>query len=119
EQYMNTLLQKQRELSATGSDSGTNVSIASPSRLPREPVGPQRLRSIIIAFLLSLMAGVGLAFLLDFLDDSVKSLGDIDPYIHLPSLALIPAAQSDRARLTGTTTPTPQNSAALALMDDV
>src|SRR5207245_10448386 len=70
EQYLNTLLQKQRELSATGSDSGTNVSIASPSRLPREPVGPQRLRSIIIAFLLSLMAGCGLSFLLHFLHDS-------------------------------------------------
>src|SRR5437588_4887950 len=119
EQYMNTLLQKQRELSATGSDSGTNVSIATPSRLPHEPVGPQRLRSIIIAFLLSLMAGVGLAFLLDFLDDSVKSLDDIDRYIHLPALALIPAAHTDRGRLASATTASPQNSAALALMDDV
>ena len=119
EQYMNTLLQKQRELSATGSDSGTNVSIATPSRLPHEPVGPQRVRSIIIAFLLSLMAGVGLAFLLDFLDDSVKSLDDIDRYIHLPALALIPAAHTDRGRLASATTASPQNSAALALMDDV
>ena len=118
EQYLNTLLQKQRELSATGSDSGTNVSIAAPSRLPHEPVGPQRLRSIIIAFLLSLMAGIGLAFLLDFLDDSVKSLDDIDRYIHLPALALIPAAPSERARLTGTATPAPQNPVALALVDD-
>ena len=119
EQYMNTLLQKQRELSATGSDSGTNVSIATPSRLPHEPVGPQRLRSIIIAFLLSLMAGVGLAFLLDFLDDSVKSLDDIDRYIHLPALALIPAAHTDRGRLAPATAGGPQNPAALALVEDV
>src|SRR6185436_10051104 len=88
EQYLNTLLQKQRELSATSGDSGTNVSIATFSRLPHEPVGPARLRSIIVAFLLSLMAGIGLAFLLDFLDDTVKSLDDIDRYIHLPALAL-------------------------------
>lgn len=119
EQYLNTLLQKQRELSATGSDSGTNVSIAAPSRLPHEPVGPQRLRSIIIAFLLSLMAGVGLAFLLDFLDDSVKTLDDIDRYIHLPALALIPAAPSDRGRLAAASAAAPANSAALALVEDV
>jgi succinoglycan biosynthesis transport protein ExoP len=119
EQYLNTLFQKQRELTATAGDGGTNVSIATPSRVPHEPVGPQRLRSIIIAFLLSLMAGIGLAFLLDFLDDSVKSLDDIDRYIHLPALALIPAAHSDRNRLGSATPPTPQNSAALALMEDV
>ena len=46
-----------------------------------------------IAFVLSLVAGIGLAFLLDFLDDTVKSLDDIDRYIHLPALAMIPAGR--------------------------
>lgn len=116
EQYLNTLLHKRRELEATSGDGGTNVSIASKSRLPHEPVGPMRLRSIIVAFLLSLMAGVGLAFLLDFLDDSVKSMDDIDRYIHLPALALIPAAQSEKGRLAS---PQAQNaSTALTLVSD-
>lgn len=119
EQYLNTLEQKQRELTSMAGDGGTNVSIASPSRLPHEPVGPQRLRSVIIAFLVSLMAGIGLAFLLDFLDDSVKSIDDIDRYIHLPALALIPSVHSDRGRLGPATAPDPQNSAALALVSDV
>src|SRR5439155_21412048 len=39
------------------------------------------------------------AFLLNFLDATVKSLNDIDRYIHLPALALIPAARSEKARL--------------------
>jgi capsular exopolysaccharide synthesis family protein len=120
EQYLNTLLQKQRELSATSGDSGTNVSVATYSRLPHEPVGPARLRSIIVAFLLSLMAGIGLAFLLDFLDDTVKSLDDIDRYIHLPALALIPAARTEKPRLGAGEAPAPQGpSTALALVDDV
>jgi succinoglycan biosynthesis transport protein ExoP len=118
EQYLNTLQQKQRELTATGGSGGTNVSIAAPSRVPHAPVGPQRLRSIIIAFLFSLMAGVGLAFLLDFLDDSVKSLDDIDRYIHLPALALIPSMHSDRGRLAQSNAPATSTSAALALVDD-
>ena len=123
EQYLNTLLQKQRELSATSGDSGTNVSVATYSRLPHEPVGPARLRSIIVAFLLSIMAGIGLAFLLDFLDDTVKSLEDIDRYIHLPALALIPAARSEKPRLGGLPEggrpPVEAPSTALALVDDV
>jgi polysaccharide biosynthesis transport protein len=120
EQYLNTLLQKQRELNALSGDSGTNVSIASYSRLPHEPIGPARLRTIVVAFLLSLMAGMGLAFLLDFLDDSVKSIDDIDRYIHLPALALIPAARNERGRLPAQTQPsTPNPSTALALVTDV
>jgi polysaccharide biosynthesis transport protein len=116
EQYLNTLLQKSRELNATAGDGGTNVSIAQKSRVPYAPVGPARLRTIIVAFLLSLMAGVGLAFLLDFLDDSVKSMDDIDRYIHLPALALIPARQSEKGRLGS---PEAQNaSTGLALVND-
>src|ERR1044072_406437 len=124
EQYLNTLLQKQRELSATSGDSGTNVSLATYSRLPHEPVGPARLRSILVAFLLAIMAGIGLAFLLDFLDDTVKSLDDIDRYIHLPALALIPAARNEKPRLgspEAATAGAPGQAAstALALVDDV
>jgi capsular exopolysaccharide synthesis family protein len=121
EQYLNTLNQKQRELSATAGSGGTNVVVSSYSRLPHEPVGPARLRTIIVAFLLSLMAGIGLAFLLDFLDDTVKSLDDIDRYIHLPALALIPAARNEKARLGPVEAAgAAQNAAtALALVDDV
>ena len=121
EQYLNTLLQKQRELSATSRDAGTNVSVATRSRLPQAPVGPQRLRNIIFAFFLSLMAGVGLAFLLDFLDDTVKSLNDIDHYLHLPALAMIPAARNEKPRLGAAQTPATSQGAstALAMMSDV
>lgn len=53
-------------------------------------VGPARLRNIMLALMLSLVAGVGLAFLLDYLDDSVKTSDDISRHLGLPTLALIP-----------------------------
>jgi len=74
----------------------------------------------VIAFLLSLVAGIGLAFLLDFLDDTVKSIDDVDRYLHLPALALIPAGRNEAPRLKGTTPVTsPAASTALALVEDV
>ncbi|MCM3871771.1 MAG: polysaccharide biosynthesis tyrosine autokinase [Pyrinomonadaceae bacterium] len=120
-QYLNTLVQRQRELQVTSSDRPNEVSIATYSRLRTTPIGPPRLRNIVIAFLLSLIAGIGLAFLLDFLDDTVKSIDDVDRYIHLPALALIPASRSERARLIGLpggSPAPPSESTALAMIDD-
>lgn len=120
EQYLNTLLQKQRDLGATARDTGTNVSVATRSRLPQVPVGPQRMRNIILAFFLSLVGGIGLAFLLDFLDDSIKSLNDIDHYLNLPALAMIPSARNEKPKLGAAQTPTAAgDSTALAMMGDV
>jgi polysaccharide biosynthesis transport protein len=121
-QYLNTLLQRQRELQVSSVDRPNEVSIATYSRLPKTPVGPQRFRNILIALILSLAAGVGLAFLLDFLDDSVKSLEDVDRYLHLPALALIPASRGDRPRLIGiggSPSPGSEENTALAMVDDV
>lgn len=120
-QILNTLLQRRRELQVTNGDRSNEVSIATLSRLPKAPIGPPRLRNIFIAFLLSLMAGVGLAFLLDFLDDTVKSVEDVDRYLHLPALALIPTNR-DRGRLLeiGNVTSSPPHSdtTALAMISD-
>src|SRR5260370_2824883 len=118
-QYLNTLLQRQREYSAAASsDQSSSVSVSEYGRPPRVPVGPARLRNIAIAFVLSLMAGIGLAFLLDFLDDTVKSIDDVDRYIHLPALALIPAARNEK-RLLGAELAPKADATALAMVNDV
>jgi capsular exopolysaccharide synthesis family protein len=119
-QLLNTFTQKLRELTL-GSSGGTpsDVTVSTYARLPRAPVGPARLRTIILAFLLSLIAGIGLAFLLDFLDDTIKSVDDVDRYIHLPALALIPAGRSEKPRLKGGEAGTPSDTTALALLSDV
>jgi polysaccharide biosynthesis transport protein len=53
-----------------------------------------------IAFLLSLAAGIGLAFLMDYLDDSIKTSDDIGRHLGLPTLALIPHhSLTDKRRL--------------------
>ncbi len=118
-QYLNTLLQRQRELEVTKGDRPNEVSISTLSRLPREPIGPARLRNIALAFVASLIAGICLAFLLDFLDDTVKSIDDVDRYIHLPALALIPARRDDQPRLlvSGSSAGNPGEGNALAMTD--
>lgn len=66
-----------------------NITISSAAQ-SAVPIGPQRNRNIIIAFIMSLGLGIGLAFLMDYLDDSIKSSDDIGKHLGLPTLALIP-----------------------------
>src|SRR5262249_10886621 len=79
----------QSELAFAGSRPD-NIKIPGETVTPTTPIGPNRARNIFVAFLVSLIAGVGLAFLMDYLDDSVKSSDDVSRHLALPTLALIP-----------------------------
>ena len=116
-QYLNTLQQRLREMEGTSGDSTktNNIKVEAYSRQPTVPIGPARVRNIALASLLSLFAGVGLAFLLHYLDDTVKTVDDVDRYLHLPALSLIPSNR-ERPRLKGEAAPA--NPAALALLED-
>jgi capsular exopolysaccharide synthesis family protein len=95
QQLYNTAIQGKKEFDVTGAEVPNNITISTPARRA-EIVGPPRVRNILIALLLSLAAGIGLAFLLDYLDDTLKSIEDVDRHIHLPTLALIPAPRAER-----------------------
>lgn len=95
-------LQKTRQADVERAQQSRDVDIAEPARVPVGPIGPLRFRSVMLAFFLSLLAGVGLCFLLDHLDNTIKSVEDVNRYVHLPALGVIPAFDSNSPRrLTG------------------
>jgi capsular exopolysaccharide synthesis family protein len=90
-ELLNTYTQRQKEQElALSSGRPNNISVQSHAMTPGAPIGPQRGRNILVALLLSFAAGIGLAFLLDYLDDSVRTSDDITRHLGLPTLALIP-----------------------------
>lgn len=68
-----------------------NVSILSPAELSDNPspVKPNKMLNMAIALVVGLMAGVGLAFLLEYLDNTVKTEQDIERLLELPVLGSI------------------------------
>jgi capsular exopolysaccharide synthesis family protein len=54
-------------------------------------VGPARLRTVMFAFVLALAFGAALALFLEYLDDTVHSTDDVEKFLRLPALAVIPA----------------------------
>ena len=98
-QLYNTLFQRQKELELDSTDWSYNIAIATPSELPLAPVGPPRTRNIAISFLLSLGVGIGLALLLQRLDDTLRSAEEVASYTQLPMLTVIPAMRAQRPSL--------------------
>src|SRR5262249_40862388 len=65
--------------------------------VPTSPVSPNVPGTLGLALLLGLLFGTGLAFLLDYLDNTVKSQDDIESTLGLPFLGLIPTISGDAA----------------------
>jgi capsular exopolysaccharide synthesis family protein len=95
-------LQKTNQASIQVADQQKNVEVIEPAGVPVAPVGPKRLRTILIGLLVSLTFGVGLAFAIEYLNNTIKTVDDIDRYVNLPALAVIPAMNGGTARLLST-----------------
>ena len=57
---------------------------------PTNPSRPRHILHLILGAILGLAFGVGLAFLLEYLDTSVKTLDDVEKFLGVPVLAVIP-----------------------------
>lgn len=66
----------------------------------RGPVAPNPIMNIAVAFILSAMAGIGLAFLLEHLDESVKNEEDAEALLGVPVLTSIPRFKKSDAEET-------------------
>lgn len=55
----------------------------------QSPIKPNPLLNIAIALVVGLMAGVGIAFLLEYLDNTIKTEQDIEKLLELPVLGVI------------------------------
>lgn len=75
-----------------------NIHILSPAELPANPVPvkPQPALNMAIALVVGLMAGVGLAFLLEYMDNTVKNEQDIEKLLGLPVLGTIAAMEATK-----------------------
>ncbi|HEV2618187.1 MAG TPA: polysaccharide biosynthesis tyrosine autokinase [Candidatus Acidoferrales bacterium] len=85
------LLQKLKEAGISAGLRSSNIRVVDPALVPSTPARPQKSRNIMLAFLVGIVGGVGLAFLREYLDNTVKSPDDIQHLTGLPSLAVVPA----------------------------
>jgi capsular exopolysaccharide synthesis family protein len=92
------LLQRSKEHDVVVAGTVNNIHIVDYATMPDWPIGPQRLRVVGMAFILSLAMGIGLALFLEFMDNTVRSIDDVEKLLHLPALAAIPAIKGSLHR---------------------
>lgn len=74
-----------------------NVTVLSKAEVAenQSPIKPRPMLNVAIAFVVGLMASVGLAFLLEYLDNTVKKEEDIESLLGLPVLGVVARMEED------------------------
>lgn len=84
------LLARLKEMTVTENLEASNVVIIDQAEVPDRPFKPRKLISLLLALIIGSIGGITAAFFIEYLDDSIKSPEEIEKYLHLPFLGLIP-----------------------------
>ncbi len=88
------LLQRLKEAGISSGLKASNIRIVDSAEPPKKPARPSLLLNLALAVVLGLGLGVGAAFVQEHLDNSLKTSEDVERFLGLPALALIPAVES-------------------------
>ncbi len=97
QELYNTLLSKVKEANITDEITRTNLRVVEPAVLPLHPVKPRTLLNLVLSIVLGFLSGVGLAFFLEYLDQTVHNKDEVQEYFHLPVLSVVPIQKEDHA----------------------
>lgn len=84
------LLQKHEEVRIQEAMNIGNVRVVEEASTPKSPVRPKRSQNMLIGLLVGLMAAVGAALFLEYLDDTLQTADDAEKTVALPVLGIIP-----------------------------
>jgi capsular exopolysaccharide synthesis family protein len=68
----------------------TMVEITDPAEPGRTPASPNKALNIILGVIVGVVVGIGLAFFIEYLDTSVKTIDDVERTLQAPVLGVIP-----------------------------
>ncbi len=90
--YRNTyaaLVQSYEQMRLTATQSVDTAILFEQAQVPKEPVRPRKLMNTALAGVLGMMLAVGAAFVIEYLDDTLKSPDDVNRTLGLPTLSAI------------------------------
>ncbi len=88
------LLERSRQAGVESEFHPTNIRVVQRAEVPIAPVKPNKLLNIGLSLLLGLALGIGLAFFLEYLNNTISTAEEVERIVHLPPLGAIPSLQS-------------------------
>ncbi|MFB3887525.1 MAG: GumC family protein [Thermodesulfobacteriota bacterium] len=92
------LLQRMKEAGVSAGIMASNIQIVDQAELPERPYKPNKRLNLLLAVVVGLFLGVGLAFFFEYLDNTVKTSEDVEQLIRLPSFGMVPEISYERRR---------------------
>jgi succinoglycan biosynthesis transport protein ExoP len=89
------LMKKLKEAGIMAGLKSSNINIVDQAAIPVEPVEPNIPLNVALALMGGLLGGVALAFIVENVDNSIRTPQDIETYCGLPSLGVIPSVALD------------------------
>jgi capsular exopolysaccharide synthesis family protein len=90
EKMYGIIANRQKEIDITGPMKTNNVRVLERAVVPGAPVRPKPLQSLMLGLLLGLGTGIGLAFAIEALDNTLKTQADVEQLLGTPVLGLVP-----------------------------
>ena len=90
------LLKKLEEARISEAMKVGNIRIIDPAVPSEDPILPRKKMNTILGGFIGLLVGLGLSFLLEYLDQSIKDPEEIERYLGLPVLGVIPHIRRER-----------------------
>jgi capsular exopolysaccharide synthesis family protein len=89
-QLYNSVLARLKEIGVAGEIPASNVTIIDGAEVPQQPSWPRKKRNLLLAAAVGLMGGLGLAFLAEYFDNTLRTPKEVERYLRLPNLAVVP-----------------------------
>jgi capsular exopolysaccharide synthesis family protein len=84
------ILRSLKTTTATENIPPTNIRIVYPATVPNVPVSPQKSRNILVSVVLGILFGATLVVLLELLDTTLKTPEEVEEWLKIPNLSMIP-----------------------------
>ena len=90
QQLYDGLLKRLKETGVAGGLETNNVRILEEAVVPRFPIRPNKTLNLMVSVIVCLIAAIGVAFGIEYFDTTVKSPDDVERYLGLPVIGIVP-----------------------------
>ena len=97
QQLYDVLLKRLKETSLSQGLDSSNVRVIEAAIVPTNPVKPRKVLNLAIGVLVGLAVGVGAAFFLEYMDDTVSTPEQVERALGVPVFSLIPVLSRTRS----------------------
>ena len=105
EKLYKALLERMGETTIASTMVAGTVGVIDPPEAPFDPYLPKPLLFLVLSGVMGLFLGVGLAFIAEYMDSSIKTTEDVERMVQLPSLGVVPLCLNDHNTMTANQRP--------------